>query len=669
MKWLPVGLVGAAAAWMGWVSGPLFENWNDPGGYGLNFWVLPMGWLAIVFYAPFFFAVVGGPVLAFRSLWLSTQRAEIAARIALGHSRQTLIRGHVSDGVRDGLIAGLGGVTLGGALRQIMTGFVGVQFVSNTLWDYTAFVTLAVVCFALAYWVAAAWATRGSVRAVASGQIADAPAPRPARGARRPRRRIILATAVALAAAGLNLVVWAPDVLSTDDTDGDARVLLAIAAGILVNVGAGLALPGLLMYAGARSSVRATRALGAAVGGGAGPGTARSLAADAVARPTPMRTGAVAAVVVVMGVAVTATALSFDLEHANRIANDLDPHATVSTIELSASEPAQSVHSGWAAPLPPELLDDLRADSDLTVIEAGVLTTEPREHESWGDDGLPFMDASRDLLIAVDPAALDAVVQDSGKALYLTDGTVWQNGELGTIPSSGPGGLHIEVNGVRGDADAVNGPSPWTGISRPWAESLWGTAPTSAVMLYPAGEVTVDEALSAHDLDGLHASSANASFRWSSSTSPGLVTAVTAPFLAVAVAIVVGLAWSGQRLRARDQATLLALGATPSALRGAAALESFLVTAVAGAVGCLGGALLGPLAAAVAFSSPIRAAGPGLVLWNMGHTLTIMPWGVLLGLVVGAAVIAAGGAALIRVRLDRLSPAQQLSEAQKAGTP
>lgn len=668
MKWLPVGLVGAGAAWMGWASGPLFQNWDDLGGYGLNFWVLPMGWLAILFYAPFFVALVGGTVLAFRSLWLSTQRAELAAHLALGRARQSLVIGHVRDGVRDGLIAGLGGVALGGALRQIMTGFVGVEFVSNALWNYTAFVILAVVCFALAYWVAAAWATRGSVRAIASGQTADAPAPRTVRGARRPDRRVILGTAVAVAAAGLMLLIWSPDILSADDLDGDARVLLAIAAGILVNVGAGLALPALLVYAGARSSVRATRALGAAVGRGAGPGTARSLAADAVARPTPMRMGAVAAVVVVMGVAVTATALAFDLEHANRVANDLDPHGSVSTIELASGEPAQSVPSGWGPPLPAGLLDDLHADPDLTVVEAGVLTSEPREHEAWDDDGLPFMDTSRDLLIAVDPAALDAVVQDAGKALYLTDGTVWQNGALGSIPSYGPGGLHIEVNGMQGDAEAVNGPAPWTGISRPWAEALWGTAPTAAIFLYPAGDVPVDEALRAHDLDGLHVSSADASFRWSSSTSPGLVAAVTAPFLAVAVAIVVALAWSGQRLRARDQATLLALGATPSALRTAAALESFLVTAVAGAVGCLGGVLLGPLLAAVAFSSPIGAAGPGLVLWNMGHTLTIMPWGVLLGLVVGAALIAAAGAALIRVRLDRLSPAQQLSEAQKAGT-
>ncbi|MDN4480339.1 FtsX-like permease family protein [Demequina muriae] len=667
MRWVPVWIVGAAAALAAWASGPLFYDYGDHADPGLGIDVR-LAWVMVLFYAPFLIAVVGGTVLAFRSLWLSTRRAELAAHLALGRPRRSLVLEHVRAGLRDGFLAGVGGVVLGGALRQIMTGFVGVEFVSNTLWDFTAFAVLAMVCFVFAYWIAALWATRGSVREIASGQAADAPAEVGARHSGRRVRQFLVISSLALGTAAVALVIWAPDVLAASDSDGEVAVLIALLAGMVMAVGFGLAFPGLLVYAGAKVTVRATQALGRALATPSAPGSARSLASDALARRTPMRTGAAATVIAVMGVAVSVSAMYFGLEERNNTAADLRPRTTVSTVEIVETEPPQSATSGWAEPLPAQLLADLHADPALIVIEAAVLTTEVREHESWADDGLPFMDASRDLLIAVDPAALDAVVQDAGKALYLTDGTVWHSGALGSIPSYGPGGLHIEVNGVRGDAEAVNGPSPWTGISRPWAESLWGTAPTSAAMLYPAGGVPVDEVLRAHDLDGLHVSSADASFEWDSTASAGLVAAVTAPFLAVAVAIVVALAWSGQRLRARDQATLLALGATPSALRRAAALESFLVTSVAGAVGCLGGVLLGPLLAAVAFSSPIGAAGPGLVLWNMGHTLTIMPWGVLLGLVLGAALIAAAGAALIRVRLDRLSPAQQLTEAQKAGT-
>ncbi|MFN3865462.1 MAG: ABC transporter permease [Demequina sp.] len=647
------------------VSEPLFDNWRT----GAVQDAIPVDWITLLFYTPFLMVVVGGTVLAFRAMWLSTRRAELAARLALGGTRNSLIARDVRDGARDGVLAGLGGLLLGGSLRQARTGFLDLTFVPNSLWSYLVLLALSVTAFALAYWIAAAWITRGSVQAVASGQAADAPIAAPSTRTGRAARRVVLFSTLALGGVALLLLIWGPSVLSASETDGGVKVVIAAIAGAVINIGVVIALPGLVVYACARTAVRSTSAFGRVTAHGAFPGSARSLAADAVARSTPMRTGAVAAVIAVMGVAVAGSALYFDIETANDIGDDLAPHAAISTVDLVRSESAPSGAAGWAEPLPPALLSELHADPSLLVIDAGVLTSEPREREEWGDDGLPFIDTSSDLLIAVDPATLDAVVPDAGKALYLTAGTVWVNSSLGFIPSYGPGGVFIEWEGVGAHTEEVNRSVPWSGISRPWAESLWGAAPTAAVLLYPAGDITVDQALAAHDLDGLEVEQMGATFEWEDSATSGVVAAVTAPFLALAVAIVIALAWSSQRLRARDHATILALGATPSALRGAAAMESFLVTAVAGAVGCIGGAVIGPILAAVASSAPISTVSPGLVLWNMGRTLTVTPWGVLIALVLGAAVIAAAGAAVIRVRLDRMSPAQQLTEAQKAGTP
>lgn len=61
------------------------------------------------------------------------------------------------------------------------------------------------------------------------------------------------------------------------------------------------------------------------------------------------------------------------------------------------------------------------------------------------------------------------------------------------------------------------------------------------------------------------------------------------------------------------------------------------------------------------------AASADLILWNTGQNIALIPWVTVAGLALGAAVIAAAGAALVRVRLDRFSPAQQLTDAQKVG--
>lgn len=192
------------------------------------------------------------------------------------------------------------------------------------------------------------------------------------------------------------------------------------------------------------------------------------------------------------------------------------------------------------------------------------------------------------MYLAVDLDALDTVVPDAWKRLHLVDGVVDPWGQVGwsdTLDESAP---HLIVNAERTDVTWARDHAPWSGMSRTWAEEVWGPAPTSTVFLYTAGDKPVEVTLLDYDLEAVIVGT-NSSFSWYGAREAANVAAFTAPFLAIAVALMIVLAWSGQRLRARDNATLLALG---------------------------------------------------------------------------AAAIAAAGAALVWVRLDRLSPAQQLTQAQ-----
>ncbi|MFV0285152.1 MAG: hypothetical protein ACK5IM_02035 [Demequina sp.] len=101
-------------------------------------------------------------------------------------------------------------------------------------------------------------------------------------------------------------------------------------------------------------------------------------------------------------------------------------------------------------------------------------------------------------------------------------------------------------------------------------------------------------------------------------------------------------------------------------LRAQRAALGWMSVLIAGAAGVVGGAAVGVLLDAFFGTAP---HGAGEVLAAVGLTLSVVPWGMLAALVVGAAALAAIGASIIRIRLDRLSPAAQLVEAQKAGLP
>ncbi|WP_084104620.1 ABC transporter permease [Demequina sp. NBRC 110056] len=673
MRWIPVAIVGLVASLLTWAGPAPFTPWDDQH----SPWMLS-SYFVVLIYAPFLIVAIGGTAAAFRGLWISTRRAELASELALGRSRGDVVRAHTVAGLRDGLAGGAVGALLGTTARQLVAGFGG-YFVADAVWTWMVAVALAAVCLTVAYWVVAAWATRGSVREVAdSGPTARSATTKraeklpPEHGERaRGRRRVWLWVAAGAVAAvvALGAVLAATGNLSTDESDGGLAIAASVVFGLVLMLTLYIGLPALLVWGGTRAAVRLSRGALAGLAKRAAPGGARSLAADALARPTPMRTGALAAVVTVMGVATVVTSVYAGTESRNSLGARVVPHATVSEVSLTRGmSDVDTLPSGWVAPLPSDVLEELTADTDLLVIPAGVLLTDPREREAaWSEEGEADWSEERDLLISVDATDFDRVVPGASDAMYLTAGAEWIWGHVGwTAPFDGETGPYVAVDGVREGTQSVNQAVPWAGVERTWAESVWGMSSTAAVLLYPRGEVSVAEALARHDLEGLRVEDLSNATRYAPEVRGDIVAAATAPFLAVAVAIVIALAWSTQRLRAKDQATLIALGATRGALRGAAALEAFVPTLIGGLFGVAGGALIGLPLIEIA-NAPLGAAGIGDIVAGIGVTASAMPWAALVGLVIVAAAVAAGGAALVRVRLDRLTPAQQLAEAQKAG--
>ena len=656
MRWTTIGIVGLGAAALAWINGSLFDRGNNAdSSLAVEF---GFAWTAAIVVGPLFIAVVGATLAAFRALWLSTRRAELASQIALGRTRRSLVGGQVRAGLLDGAIAAGGGTLVGGLAQQLVTGFDRVHFSPSVFLNYCFLVIWLVLSFAVAYWIAAVWATRGSVREIASGHRDDARVKSRTSSKPRSRKHVVWWIAGVLALAGAVYVTGG----MLGDGFNSPNAAMAVASLFLI-AGGFVVLPLVLAWAGAKLAVWCAVGASRMTAKNTVPGSARSLAGDGLARPTPLRTAATAAVVLVMGTAVAVTATTFAFSETSDTSSRLVPPAYVSTVGLQDGPELQlDRQAGWVEALPQDLIDDLRADPALTVVEAGVLITDKDPGARHGEQpsGWP-----RGMYLAVDPDALDAVIPDAWKRLYIVDGVVNPWGQLGWSDNLDESAPHLIVNGERTDVTWARDHAPWSGMSRTWAEEVWGPAPTSTVLVYPAGDRSVEAALLGHDLDGAIVGT-DGSFGWYGDRGGAAVASYTAPFLGIAVVLMIVLAWSGQRLRARDNATLLALGATPAALRGAAALESGILTLAAAAVGVLGGVHIGPLWAAGS-TAPVGAASADLILWNTGQNIALIPWITVVGLALGAAVIAATGAALVRVRLDRLSPAQQLTDAQKAG--
>ncbi|WP_084079330.1 ABC transporter permease [Demequina sp. NBRC 110057] len=665
MRWVPTGIAGLLSALSAYATVPLYSviaTSGDPFLLG-GIWV----WLNMLFYAPLILAVAVGTVAVFRALWVATRRAELSAQLALGGTRRALIRGHAAAGLRDGCLGWGIGTAVGGAARQLHEGVGEGFWMADAVYAWLFTLALVVMALAGAYAVVAAWATRGSVADVASGaSVMTGPGipdrtPMDPVVARRTRRRTWMWTAVGvllLCASAVSFILPGPN---TANDDPAWRWIVSFAAGTIVGAVVIGVVPAALGYLGARLARAVSVTALRTVGGTPAPWTARALAAESIGRPMPLRLATLVTIIMVMGLSSALTVGYAGNEARNELSGELEVDASVASVDLFEGDITAAATGGWAPGLPADVLAGLHADPALTVIEAGVLVTDTRTVDD------PYEDreyAARDVLLAAHSTAIDSLVPHATTALELGAGTEWTWGDPGVTGGFGDGPTFVEAGGVRRDTAAANSAPPWTGIERGWAESVWGDSPTAAVLLFPAGSVSVADALESHDLTGLHTMQFEGDARHEGAVDGGLVATITAPFLLVAVAIVVGMAWASQRMRAGDSATLLALGARPGSLRAAAVLEAAFPTFFASLFGVLGGAAVG-LVIEVVNRSAVTGFGGGLA--GAAFTASVMPWSVFVALVLGATALAGAGAALVRVRLDRLTPAAQLREAQKAG--
>src|SRR5690554_2477701 len=143
MRWITIVLVGVLAGLVTWTSGALFEprlpSSTPVSDMYTNVWYDVMIFSIV---APFLIGIVGGTLTVFRSLWLTTRRAELASLIALGRTRRSLIGDHVRAGLLDGVIASAG-IVVAGAIRQAVSGLRNAEFVPFVAANYG--VTLGIV--------------------------------------------------------------------------------------------------------------------------------------------------------------------------------------------------------------------------------------------------------------------------------------------------------------------------------------------------------------------------------------------------------------------------------------------------------------------------------------------------------------------------------------------
>ncbi|WP_062313135.1 FtsX-like permease family protein [Demequina rhizosphaerae] len=551
-----------------------------------------------------------------RAAHLVTRRAELASRRALGQSRGALVRAEARLGAAAGGAWGGAALVAGSVVRQASQGFgPGTPYwgaLGTLAWFW-----LAIVLGAAGGWlVAAVWATRG--------MRDDASAGRSGKSGPSARREWWPSAAGGLAIAAL--------ATSATGWPGDVAMPWTLVLFLVSTLGYYLAIPALLVRWGSRLGLAILRGIARLLDRSATPASATSLASDSLMRRTPLRGAALGAIGLVVAVS-TGASLALNANTArNTLADELAPDAIVATVAvIDGDRPVAGQPSpGWAPALDPAIIAELEADPGLVVVPAALLTV--------------GVDRGTGTVLAVEAEALDGLDPRGLRPTYLDEDVVIGTGyETLTV-----GDLGVEVEWPSVSA-------PFSGVDRDWAEETLGAAPTSAVLVY--GD------LAAHDVGDATVTHPDRGYidgdPWADASS---LTLVAGPFLLGAVAIVVALAAASQRLRAREHATLVALGAQASTLRAAAALESGLVTAVGATLGLATGTMLG-----LALSALNGAGGWAVRLWNIAFDLAQAPWGALLGLITIAVGLAAGLAALVRVRAEAQSPADQLRGAEKEG--
>lgn len=600
--------------------------------------------LMVLFYWPVLVALLTAVAATFRATVMATRRGDMRARMSLGDSRGHIIRAEARRGARAGLAWGGSGLVGGALIRQALAGVGTYGLDTMAIQAHLAILAAAVASASLAWATAAGWATRETMLATRS-------APRSSRQ-RWSRSRT--------AYAGLGvLAVWsvaASAGLVTLETSGPGVVILSI----VTQMGLWIALPALLIAAGARMGSTVVRGLASVMRRGANAGSTRALAADGLRREAPLRTAAIASIGAVIALSVAVSGLLNGLEARNEAAAILEPDAMISTVELGWLGDTRGVTSGgagWApAGVPPQVVEELDADPRLTVVPAAVLVTDPEPGALWAGWG------DRRTYLPVDPRALDSIAPHGLRPLYFDGATA-----LGTGAST------ISMRGVSADVESPSVAAPFATIPRDWAHDTFGAASDAALLVYlteaPRGRgapSTADEVrtvLSDHDLGALWVRVPASDWGTPGATADARVlVGYAGPFVLVAIAMVVSVSAATQRLRGREHATMLALGASPRALRHASALEAGTVTAVAGTLGVAFGAAM------TATMSVLNGTGSwSIVMWNVGFDLSLVPWATIIGMVLGATALAAAFAALVRVRVDRTSPTEQLREAEKEG--
>jgi len=380
----------------------------------------------------------------------------------------------------------------------------------------------------------------------------------------------------------------------------------------------------------------------------------RAIAADGLLRQTPVRTIAIVAIGTILAGS-TAIAMGLNGTAARiEVANELAPEVIVSTFTMDRRSfepndikpPALDGVIDAPAAVPDFLVTSMQADSRLIVVPAGVIVADPGT--AWGDSRKPFA------LMAPSARAFDAVSPGAARDLYFAPGFSW-----GYATS-------ITVAGHELTMHDPFVPAPVTGAPREWVESQVGPLPTSAVLLYPAGDTSVADVLADYDLTGLEVTEGAPSGWHSGGVNPGVLVRIAGPLLLLAIGLVIALAFTVQHLRAGDYATMSALGATRAALRGATAVEAAVTTVIGAVVGMVVGMAYG--AYFTLQSAHVVLTELSSTVWsNIGFDFAHAPWLTLWALTVAATALAAAGSLMARARTDASSPSEQLREAIKEG--
>ncbi|SEJ62181.1 FtsX-like permease family protein [Demequina mangrovi] len=609
-----------AAAWalavggvvMGYLAPPVWQPLSSD--YYLATLLMMPGYIA----APIIAIVVATVVGVLRAAHLATRRAELASLRALGQSRRSLIGAEALRGLAAGATWGGAALLLGSIVGQLRVGFgegyPDIYGLSALAWFWVGLAGGAALGWALA----ASWATHRPAVDDATGVAGSA--------MRRTPRWVWWAIALVLVALALEALPMMSNLSGW-------RVGVVVVVAML---GMYVALPALLLRWGSAVGVRLVARVARVMSRRADPASARGLAADALVRPAPLRAAAIGAIGLVVAVATGVSIPVNGTAERNVLAEQLVPDATVATMPML--EPLSEwtdriVATDWAPALDPRIVAELSADERLIAVPAAV---------------------ARDVF-ALEVDALDAVDPRGLRPMHLDDAVL-----------IGGSKTELAIGGVEAEVVWPAVSAPFAAVERGWAERTYGEAPDAALLIYGADDsADVESILAEHDLgDAIVSERIGDNGGGTTRIDARGLVSVAGPFLLGAVAIVVVLAAATQRLRAREHATLVALGAQAGTMRGAAALEAGAVTAVGAALGLVSGTVLGSLFSLLSVGD---AGGLGIRLWNIGFDLAQAPWGALIGLAVLASGLAAGLAALIRVRAESLSPAAQLREAEKEG--